>query len=132
MIGLFLIKFLLKNSIARTNLFGNFAESFRLVILKSIKSSNELVNLQNQSLGQNVFLKISKNLLKNTCGEVFLKSVLHRCFPVNFAKFLRAFFFCRTPLVAAFELPYSHFFISNSSHDFYNIFLAKTLFQNPF
>ena len=54
------------------------------------------------------------------CSEVRQKFILpatatllkrrlwHRCFPVNFAKFLRTPFFYRTPLVAAFDLSYLH------------------------
>ena len=53
-----------------------------------------------------VFLEISQNLQENTCVRVFFnkvaglrpatllkKSLWHRCFPVNFAKFLRKPFF---------------------------------------
>ena len=41
-----------------------------------------------------VFLKISQNSLENTCARVSLKNRLwHRCFPANFAKFLRTPFF---------------------------------------
>ena len=55
---------------------------------------------------KNVFLDISQNLQENTCARVsFLiklqaapatllkKGLWHRCFPVNFAKFLRTPFF---------------------------------------
>ena len=35
-----------------------------------------------------VFLEISQNSQENTCASLW-----HRCFPVNFAKFLRATFF---------------------------------------
>ena len=53
----------------------------------------------------NVFLKISKNSQENTCTRVsfnkvagaeacnFTKRLWHRCFPVNFEKFLRTTFF---------------------------------------
>ena len=43
-----------------------------------------------------VFLEILQNLQKNTCARVsFLmkKKLWHRCFPVNFVKFLRTPFF---------------------------------------
>ena len=43
-----------------------------------------------------VFLKISQNSQENTCDRVsFLikLQVCHRCFPVNFVKFLRTHFF---------------------------------------
>ena len=89
-LGLFLIKFSLEtilNSIARTNLFGDFAESLRPVILKSTESSHEPVHFQKQSPGENVFLKITQNLLGNTCGGVFFSKVRHRCFPVNLRNF---------------------------------------------
>ena len=62
-----------------------------------------------------VFLKILQNSLENTFGVSFLLKLLaqhlhfylfkkvlrHRCFPVNFAKFLKALFY-RIPLVLAF------------------------------
>ena len=58
------------------------------------------------------FLEILQNLQENTCAiDSFLikfqavtsvkKNLWHRCFPVNFAKFLRASFFCRTPPASA-------------------------------
>ena len=44
-----------------------------------------------------VFLEISQNSQENTCVRVSflikLQSLWHRCFPVNFAKFLRTPFF---------------------------------------
>ena len=49
-----------------------------------------------------VFLEISQNSLENTCHRasfliklqtLFKKRLWHRCFPVNFAKFLRTPFF---------------------------------------
>ena len=51
-----------------------------------------------------VLLKILPNSQENTCTRDFLpgpatllkKSLWHRCFPVNFAKFLRAPFLCNT------------------------------------
>ena len=59
-----------------------------------------------------VLLEISLNSQENNCARVsFLiklqastllkKRLSHRCFPVNFSKFLRTFFSYRTPLVAA-------------------------------
>ena len=55
---------------------------------------------------ENVFLEISQNSQKNTCARVsfliklpevcncnFIERLWHRCFPVNFAKFLRTSFF---------------------------------------
>ena len=60
-----------------------------------------------------VFLEISQNLPENTCARgvgfnkivglrpaTLFKMTLHRCFPVNFMKFLRTPFY-RTSLVAA-------------------------------
>ena len=47
-----------------------------------------------------VFLEISQNSQKNSCGRgsfLIKLHAWHRCFPVNFAKFLR------TPPVAASE-----------------------------
>ena len=53
-----------------------------------------------------VFLEISQNSQENTCARVFFnkvagltpatlfkKTLWYRCFPVNFAKFLRTHFF---------------------------------------
>ena len=60
-----------------------------------------------------VFLEIVQNSQENTCARVsfsiklqtpatLLKRRLwHRCFPANFAKLLRTFFFHRSPTVAA-------------------------------
>ena len=43
---------------------------------------------------EKAFLEISQNSQENACARVsFLKKILwHRCFPVNFAKFLRTSF----------------------------------------
>ena len=69
---------------------------------------------------QKVFLKISQNSQENKCARVsfliivlaasiFIKKRLwHRCFPVNFADFLRTPFY-RTPLVATSQ--YCIFFL---------------------
>ena len=61
-----------------------------------------------------VSLEISQNSQENTCARVTLlkKGLWHRCFPVNFVKFLGNTFLHRVPLVAASEssyylLPYS-------------------------
>ena len=119
MIELFLIRFLLeknnslkKNFIVRRNLFGNFAKSLRPVILKSIESSHKLVNFQKQSPGENVFLKFQKIFWEKPVAESFLKSVLHRCFPVNVAEFLR-YSKTRTlfqnPFLQTFRLKAFHF-----------------------
>ena len=62
-----------------------------------------------------MFLKISQNSRESTCARVSFfiklqvckpatllkKKLWHRCFPVNFMKFLKTFFFHRTPPVAA-------------------------------
>ena len=56
---------------------------------------------------KNVFLEIPQNSQENTCTRVSFSATLlkkrlwHRCFPVNFTKFLRTPFFNRTPLVTA-------------------------------
>ena len=70
---------------------------------------------------EKVFLEFSQNSQENTCTRVsFLiklqappatllkKGLWHRCFPVNFTKFLRTPFFYRTPLVAVFESGANH------------------------
>ena len=72
-------------------------------------------------LWKKVFLKISKNSQKNTCARVsfliklqaapatLLKRDSHRCFPVNFAKFLRIPFLQNTsgrlPLFLSKKIP---------------------------
>ena len=38
---------------------------------------------------KNMFLEISQNSQENTCATLFKKRLWRRCFPVNFAKFLR-------------------------------------------
>ena len=140
MIGLFLIKVLLeknnslkKNFIARTNLFGNFAKSLRPVILKSTESSHGLVNFQKQSPGENVFFSnFKKSFGKNLWRSLFLKKCSPQVLSCKFCWIFKNIFFCRTPW---WQLLNSHthiFFIRNSSHHFYKIFLAKTLFQNTF
>ena len=48
---------------------------------------------------EKVFLEISQNSQENTCARVTFSIKLqasHRCFPVNFAKFLRAPFLQNT------------------------------------
>ena len=50
-------------------------------------------------LWKKMFLEISQNSQENSCARVYflLKMRLwHRCFPVNFAKFLRTFFLQNT------------------------------------
>ena len=53
----------------------------------------------NRSSRPEVFLEISQNSQENTCARVSFfatllkKRLWHRCFPVNFAKFLRRSFF---------------------------------------
>ena len=48
-----------------------------------------------------VFLEISQNSQENTSARVSILIKWHRCFPVNFAKFLRTPFLNRTSPVAA-------------------------------
>ena len=51
---------------------------------------------------------LCQRLLFNKVSKFFKllkKSLWHRCFPVNFMKFLRTPLFYRTPLVAASGLP---------------------------
>ena len=57
-----------------------------------------------------VFSKVASTLLK--------KRLWHRCFPVNFAKFLRTPFFYRTPQVGAYE---------NANVRNLRIFISRTL-----
>ena len=63
-------------------------------------------------LQKNVFLEISQKSQENTClffnkvaslwpVTLLKKRIWHRCFPLNFANFLKTRIFYRTPLVAA-------------------------------
>ena len=45
---------------------------------------------------KNGFLEISQNSQENTCARVSFLILWHRCFPVNFTKFLRAPFLQNT------------------------------------
>ena len=51
-----------------------------------------------------VFLQISENTQEDTCSGVSFQKILTRCFPVNFATFLRAHFLQNTsrPLLLSF------------------------------
>ena len=74
-------------------LLSTFAnENYFIEDLKKIKTKEAVV--QRCSV-KKVFLEISQNSLENTCARVsFLKKRLsHRCFPVNFLKFLKTPFF---------------------------------------
>ena len=80
----------------------NKAPSLRL--LWNIRRSYDwlfLLFFQKQSsrgvLQKKVFLKISQNSSLGRSKTSLKKRLWHRCFPVNFAKFLRTPFFCRTP-----------------------------------
>ena len=57
-----------------------------------------------------VLLEISQNSQQNTCAKAcnfIKKETLHRCFAVNFVKFLNNTFFYRTSLVAASDSDFS-------------------------
>ena len=66
---------------------------FNALTLKSTETDSQRCSVKK------VFLEISPNSQENTCTRVsFLKTLQalglwHRCFPVNFAKFLRSPFF---------------------------------------
>ena len=75
-------------------------QSFHRILSEAVVRSYSL---------KKVFLEISQISRKNTgARDSFLillkKSLLHRCFPVNFAKFQRTPFFYRTPPVPALVL----------------------------
>ena len=57
-------------------------------------SKNKLGTVQKQSFRavlyvKKLFLEISQNSQENTCATLLKKKLWHRCFPVNFVKFLR-------------------------------------------
>ena len=84
---------------------SNHVLSFKTIFnISHYRSSHQSCSIKK------VFLKISQNLQENTCAWVscrqrpttlLKKRLWHRCFPVNFTKFLRTPFFNRTPLVTA-------------------------------
>ena len=51
--------------------------------------------------GKHLCQSIFFNKVADRSATLLKKRLWHRCFPVNFAKFLRTPFFHRTPLVAA-------------------------------
>ena len=71
-----------------------------------------------------VFLKISKNSKENSCvglrpATLLKKRLQHRCFPVNFVKYLRTPFLYRTRPVAASW---------NQKNDFLKTIFEATIF----
>ena len=58
-------------------------------------------------LWKKVFLKISQNLQENTCVRL-----CHRCFPVNFAKFLRTTFFIEHLQTTAYVFTHLQYLLS--------------------
>ena len=63
---------------------------------------------------QQAEVKLGLNVLHFCFTRIIKKRLRHRCFPVNFVKFLRIIFFYRTPLVAASVL--SNMINSNSNN----------------
>ena len=61
-----------------------------------VRSSHKRCSMRKVVLGN--FAKFTG---KHLCQSLFFNKLWHRCFPVNFAKFLRTPY--RTPLVAASE-----------------------------
>ena len=64
----------------------------------SFRASKVHEKIRSSRLGvfcKKVFLEISQNSQENTCTRVcfLIKKLWHRCFPVNFAKFLRTPFY---------------------------------------
>ena len=56
-------------------------------------------------IGKHLYQSLFFNKVAGLGPATLLKRrLLHRCFPVNFVKFLRTTFFHRTPLVAAYVL----------------------------
>ena len=67
---------------------------FFFCLFHSISVETEVIEAVNQSCSvKKVFLEISQNSQENTCARVYflikLQATGNRCFPVNFAKFLR-------------------------------------------
>ena len=65
---------------------------YKKSIVLSLRSSHRRNSLKK------LFLKISQNSQENTCARAsfLIKVFLHRCFPVNFANFLRTPFLQNT------------------------------------
>ena len=62
-----------------------------------------IVKLINEGVSLIQMSKLNRKVL-SPWWTLLKKRLWHRCFPVNFAKFLRTPFFYRTPLVAAFAI----------------------------
>ena len=94
-------KMLLKERLQHRYFFVNFANFF-----KNTYSEEHLGTLLTEAatrsvLKGKVFLEISRNSPENPCTRVrsatlFKKRLWYRCFPVNFAKFLRTSFLKNT------------------------------------
>ena len=75
----------------------NIVRSSRLQIIFKISVLKTFANFTLKHLWWSFFLI---KLQFRRLAILFKKKLLHRCFPVNIAKFLRTPFFYRTPLVA--------------------------------
>ena len=65
--------------------------SYQVQRIKSLDHYIDRSSHQSCSI-KKVFLEISQNSQENTCARASFLIKLHRCFPVNFAKFLRTAF----------------------------------------
>ena len=88
--------FLFRGNVHNIQSFQNVLEivSYRSLFLRANLPQDSEAVVWRCSV-ERVLLKISKNSQENTCARFsFLKKRLwRRCFPVNFAKFLRRLFF---------------------------------------
>ena len=72
--------------------------SIRLQMFLKISVLNNFAKLTGKHLCQNLFFNKVAGLRPATFLQ---KRLWHRCFPVNFAKFVGAFFFRTTPVAAS-------------------------------
>ena len=85
-----------------------FENSYSGIFVRSVHWKTEAIS--SRCSVRKMFLKISQNSQENNCARVFslikLSTTLlkkrdwHKCFPLNFAKFLKIGFFYRTLLEA--------------------------------
>ena len=123
-------------------MFGTSSKNHWCRILVLLSMENDLSRSSYRSCSvKKVFLEVSRNSQENTCPEslfnkvnnnkglrpatLLKKRLFHRCFPVNFAKFLRTPFLQSTSrrllldMLVDKNFSRAHYF----SHTFYNFFI---------
>ena len=83
---------LFDNRVIKNDIYMILPFIYKKSIVLSLRSSHRRNSLKK------LFLKISQNSQENTCARAsfLIKVFLHRCFPVNFANFLRTPFLQNT------------------------------------